>query len=88
MAAFLWNVRGDSRCQWINWKTICKPIEEGGLGLWSLGCIFRPLKACITIQRISLERPIVKVSQITPRRGPWCKWDRPSPGWVKLNIDG
>lgn len=22
------------------------------------------------------------------RRGLWCKWERPSPGWFKLNIDG
>lgn len=22
------------------------------------------------------------------QRGLWCKWDKPSPGWFKLNIDG
>lgn len=20
--------------------------------------------------------------------GLWCKWDKPSPGWLKLNVDG
>ncbi|XP_012842530.1 PREDICTED: uncharacterized protein LOC105962752 [Erythranthe guttata] len=33
MAAFLWSSGGASRTHWVKWKTICTPVEDGGLGI-------------------------------------------------------
>lgn len=31
--SFLWGQQGSKRIHWVNWDTICQPIEEGGLGI-------------------------------------------------------
>lgn len=36
MARFLWGVKGETRTHWINWKSVCTPLDEGGLGIRSL----------------------------------------------------
>lgn len=30
----------------------------------------------------------ISKSTIEAKRGRWVKWDKPSPGWFKFNIDG
>lgn len=36
MRAFLWSQQGQGRMNWVSWKRICTPVEEGGLGIRSI----------------------------------------------------
>lgn len=45
MANFLWNDQGERRAHWINWNSICTPIDEGGLGFEKFDIIRRGLHA-------------------------------------------
>lgn len=36
MAEFLWSQKGQTRTHWVSWQKICRPIDEGGLGIRSL----------------------------------------------------
>lgn len=32
MVQFLWVVKGEKRTHWVNWRSVCTPISDGGLG--------------------------------------------------------
>lgn len=36
MAAFLWNSKERHRKRWISWTQVCRPMDEGGLGIRAL----------------------------------------------------
>lgn len=36
MAHFLWGVQGEARTHWVNWRSVCTPIADGGLGIGGL----------------------------------------------------
>ncbi|KAE8663132.1 putative AP2/ERF domain-containing transcription factor [Hibiscus syriacus] len=44
LARFLWGEEFDKkRVNWVNWSTVCQPLEEGGLGVLDLSMINRVL---------------------------------------------
>lgn len=45
MAQFLWNVKGETRTYWINWRNLCYPELEGVLGFRSVDQIQDALQA-------------------------------------------
>lgn len=45
-------------------------------------------KKSTRIQENSLAIMGISRAKVRQKRGVWCKWDKPSPGWFKLNIDG
>lgn len=45
MAQFLWDVKGENRTQWVSWRSVCKPMEDGGLGIRGLAQIQAGLHA-------------------------------------------
>lgn len=47
-----------------------------------------PTKGPSKIQENSLAKMGISRAKVRKKRGVWCKWDKPSPGWFKLNIDG
>lgn len=36
MKAFMWSHQGQKRTHWLSWDEVCKPYQEGGLGLRTL----------------------------------------------------
>lgn len=47
-----------------------------------------PSKPSLNNHRHIIETLRIRFQPSQTRRGRWCKWDKPSPGWFKLNIDG
>ncbi|KAJ6806640.1 uncharacterized protein M6B38_361025 [Iris pallida] len=45
MAAFLWNSEERHRKRWISWSHICRPMDEGGLGIRTLKQVMTALHA-------------------------------------------
>uniref|UniRef100_A0A7N0V1C9 RNase H type-1 domain-containing protein n=1 Tax=Kalanchoe fedtschenkoi TaxID=63787 RepID=A0A7N0V1C9_KALFE len=45
LASFLWNAGQERRHHWVRWSAICRPSNEGGLGLRSLSQIMEGLRA-------------------------------------------
>lgn len=50
--------------------------------------IYVPNRRSTIIQENILAIMGISRTQIRQKCGLWCKWERPSPGWFKLNIDG
>lgn len=44
MSNFLWHSRGEKCIHWVWWDSVCRPIEEGGLGIRRLSHIQRCLQ--------------------------------------------
>lgn len=69
MAAFLWNYRGEVRTHWVSWKSICTPIEEGGLGIRCLQMIRDSLHANLMWHVIEGKTLMSKYAQAKYLRG-------------------
>lgn len=41
------------------------------------------LQQAIVLSTIGISR-----EPIRKKKGRWCKWDKPSPGWFKVDVDG
>lgn len=55
MRAFLWTKQGQSRFNWVSWKIICTPVEEGGLGIRSIHETVHGLNGKLAWKTISQE---------------------------------
>ncbi|KAL2235651.1 UNVERIFIED_CONTAM: hypothetical protein Sindi_1297300 [Sesamum indicum] len=89
LRAFLWRGTGNSGYPKVAWKEICKPKEEGGLGLKDMGTLNRSLMCKKLCEVIRCDRTSIWVEwlrhgrlrddsiwSIPENRGPW--------GWRKM----
>ncbi|KAL2224782.1 UNVERIFIED_CONTAM: putative mitochondrial protein [Sesamum indicum] len=89
LRAFLWRGTGNSGYPKVAWKEICKPKEEGGLGLKDMGTLNRALMCKKLCEVIRCDRTSIWVEwlrhgrlrddsiwTIPENRGPW--------GWRKM----
>ncbi|KAL2232499.1 UNVERIFIED_CONTAM: putative mitochondrial protein [Sesamum indicum] len=89
LRAFLWRGTGNSGYSKVAWKEICKPKEEGGLGLKDMGTLNRALMCKKLCEVIRCDRTSIWVEwlrhgrlrddsiwTIPENRGPW--------GWRKM----
>ncbi|KAL2251903.1 UNVERIFIED_CONTAM: putative mitochondrial protein [Sesamum indicum] len=89
LRAFLWRGTGNSGYPKVAWKEICKPKEEGGLGLKDMGTLNRALMCKKLCEVIRCDRTSIWVEwlrhgrlrddsiwTILENRGPW--------GWRKM----
>lgn len=69
----------------ISVRDICLKVNQH---VQLLNLIHSPKKPSKNIHLYMLET--LGLDRKPPRihRGLWCKWDKPSPGWFKLNVDG
>lgn len=44
-ASFFWNSRDSGRHHWVSWLSICRPVDEGGLGIRDLNQVMNALHA-------------------------------------------
>ncbi|KAL2225756.1 UNVERIFIED_CONTAM: putative mitochondrial protein [Sesamum indicum] len=89
LRAILWRGTGNSGYPKVAWKEICKPMEEGGLGLKDMGTLNRALMCKKLYEVIRCDRTSIWVEwlrhgrlrddsiwAIPENRGPW--------GWKKM----
>lgn len=43
MANFLWDSAGEKRAHWVSWAIVCRPLDEGGIGIRSLSQVMDSL---------------------------------------------
>lgn len=53
-----------------------------------MSLVVKPKGGFNALQVAIIERLVIRKQPTLIKRGMWCKWDKPSPGWFKLNVDG
>lgn len=69
----------------MNARTICILVFRR---VQLINLIFVPRRCSTLVQENTLAIMGINRSQIRSKPGIWCKWERPPPGWFKLNSDG
>lgn len=54
----------------------------------TLSLVVNPKRGSTALQISIIEQLGIRKQPTRIKRGIWCKWDRLSPGWFKLNVDG
>lgn len=69
----------------MNVPNICNRVTNR---LCTLSLVISPHRGSTALQSVSIEQLRVAIQPTRSKKGLWCKWDHPSPGWFKLNADG
>lgn len=69
----------------MNARTICILVFRR---VQQINLIFAPRRCSTLVQENTLAIMGINRSQIRSKPDIWCKWERPPPGWFKLNSDG
>lgn len=66
-------------------RTICVKMLNR---ICTLNLVVSPKRGSTEPQFCMIEQMEITKQPTWLKRGIWYKWDRPSPGWFKLNVDG
>lgn len=70
-----------SELEWFVWGPVIEKIQLVSL-------ISSPKAQCSKYHQNIFKIMGIRYRSPRLRKGIWCKWDTPDPGWIKLNFDG